>query len=201
MSCSPRMRRHWSGASSGSRSRYSPASSCFSASRASGSGAPRRASSDADARQRLRDSRPPRSTASASLTNGSSRGSATRFGRALFGLALVGEIEREHVAVGLEERRLAGRVAHLAVIVERRADRLPTPSSRPCAPGSSAATALRCALTICAAGPSQASHGFRSENAQRCEAQRMELPRQLRGDLVAPATGRTAARRARRRAG
>ena len=33
--------------------------------------------------------------------------------------------------------------------------------------GLSAAAAWRCALTACAAGPSHASQGFRSENAQR----------------------------------
>ena len=200
ISCSPRTRRHWSGGSRGQevpviRDQLLPHLQ------------PRQRQRLALAREQRtprarapRRSRPARSHASASFTNGSSRGSATALRSCLPPPRLVGEVEREHVAVDLEERRLAHRVAHRAVVVERRADQPATQSSRPCARRCRAPSALALRLHRSAAGSSQASHGFRSDSAQRWKRSGWncapQLRRRIRSTSPAPAAARTARRRA-----
>ncbi len=106
------------------------------------------------------------------------------FRRMLFGCVLVRKVEREHVAVGLEERRLAGRVAGLAVVVKRRADAL---GHQLLDLDSRIVRASRLALRLdgLRCGPDPGKPGIEVRQGPALEAQRMELPRNLGGDFVA----------------
>ena len=178
ISCSPRMRRHWSGGIAGSSSRVVVDAAPASAAAATAAAARPCARAGRRRARALRRSRPRRSTPAPPCTNGSSRGSAMRSASLLAPCVLVGEVEREHVAVDLEERRLARRIAHRAVVVERRADRRRRRASRACAARLSGAQRPCAArLTACAAGPSHAEPRIEVRQRPALQAQRMELAR------------------------
>ncbi len=99
------------------------------------------------------------------------------------GLLLVRHVEREHVAVGLEELRFARRVADVAVVIERRAQdlghHLLDPAARRIVP-----ERLPVRLDHRRGGLEPGEPGILVGKRPALEAQRMELAPELGGVLV-----------------